>query len=435
MRREQISCAVTVIFISALQLGCSNSHMPSKELTKILSPPHALVEIGNEAPLIRYNRHIKGGGHTDGGGTGGWQIVNALAAWAGNTSADEKLLKQIAYNLEGENTITAKGGYPCQHERHMTGTYTILRQSPRFWNGKLTQSDRDKIDLIMKASLIASAYTTADASYKGDAKITAIDGDTNLNRGWNPNYREGMIGAMLVGTVYFGGVDKVYEILNNYDHDAFVSQLKEAHLTNIHETFTWAANHADSGAPSGETIENNIRNYTYNGKRLQEPMDLYYDLTKHTYGRNVFCGLNEGRGIEYDGVATGTIAKGCEGLPNKGEPGMLLEFDSRDAGGPRSAIGYAYDGFRPNLTNQVVLIVGRAWKPGPKADELIRLMDVGIADLTYKLENGYRNYSKGKGSKGIADINQEDRSWSYRTTLPLWRDVLRPYHRVYGIGK
>src|SRR3712207_7277215 len=34
----------------------------------------------------------------------------------------------------------------------------------------------------------------------------ALDGDTNLGRDWNPNYREGMVGAMLVGAAYFGPV-------------------------------------------------------------------------------------------------------------------------------------------------------------------------------------------------------------------------------------
>lgn len=399
-----------------------------KKLMKALSPPQALVDIGNEAPLIRYNRHIPGGGHTDGGGSGGWQIIHSLAAWSGNKSADEKLLKQIAYNLEGGNTITAKGGYPCQHERHMTGTYALLRQSPRFWKGKLTQQQRDKIDLVMKAALVASAYTTSDASYANGARPSAIDGDKNLNRGWNPNFREGMIGALLVATVYYGGVDKVYEILDHYNHAAFVAQLKEAGLSNIHETFTWKENNPGSVAPSGEEIEKNIRDYRYNGQRLQEPMEVYYALTKHTYGRKVNCGINDGRGIEVDGVPTGTLAKGCENLPNKGEDGMLLEFEGVDAGGKRSSIGYAYDGFRPNLTNHLVLLVGNAWKPGPKADELIRLMDVGITDLVYKLENGYRNYSKGKGSKGISHMRQENRQWSYRTTIPLWTEVVRGYH-------
>ena len=352
-----------------------------------------------------------------------------MAAWSGNTSADEKLLRQIAFNLEGDNTITAKGGYPCQHELHMTGTYAILRQSPRFWKNKLTKEQRRKIDLIMQAALVASAYTTSDATYANGAKPTAIDGDTNLNRGWNPNYREGMIGAMLVSTIYFGGVDEVYKILNSFDHTKFVAELKEENLSNIHETFTWYATHPDDGAPSPAQIEKNIRDYTYNGKKLEEPMEVYYQLTKNTYGKRVNCGINDGKGILVDGVATGTIVDGCENLPNKGEPGMLLEFDGVDAGGPRSSIVYAYDGFRPNLTNHLVVLIGGQWKPGPKADELLRLMDVGITDLIYKLEHGYRNYAKAHGSTHVNDIHEKNLQWSYRTSIPYWKDVVRNFHK------
>jgi hypothetical protein len=39
--------------------------------------------------------------------------------------------------------------------------------------------------------------------WKMVVKTTALDGDTNLNRGWNPNYQEGMVGMML------GGISKM----------------------------------------------------------------------------------------------------------------------------------------------------------------------------------------------------------------------------------
>jgi hypothetical protein len=157
-------------------------------------------------------------------------------------------------------------------------------------------------------------------------------------------------------------------------------------------------------------------------------MDLYRELTLHTYGRPVSCGLNDGRGIDVESVPTGTLVTGCGALPNKGRPGMLLEFAGVDADGPRSSIGYAYDGFRANLTNHVLILAGGYWRTGPAADELIRLLDVGIADLRYKLEHGYRNYSRGRGSPAVSDITSTQRSWTYRVALPLWVQVIRPSH-------
>lgn len=399
-----------------------------EESRAMLSVPERLVEIGNEAPLIRYNRYLRGGGHTNGGWNGGWQITHALAVWAGDASAEKRMLEQVRYSLRGENAISANGGYPAQHERHVTGAYTILRQAPHFWEESLTEVERHQIELLMKASLIASAYTTSDATYAPGFQHSAIDGDTNLHRGWNPNYREGIFGALIVATVYFGGVDAVYEILDNYEHDAFVAELEAAGLTNTHETFTWAANHPDSGAPSGERIEANVRDYRYQGERLKAPMDLYHELTLFTYGGRIHCGLNDGEGILTDGVPTGVIASGCEDLPNKGELGMLREFDARDASGSRSSITYSYDGFRPNLTNHVVVLVGGCWEAGDKADEALRRLDVGITDLIYKLEHGYRSYAHARGNTQVFDIHRNDWQWSFKTTIPLWTEILQPFH-------
>ncbi|MEX0885644.1 MAG: hypothetical protein WD009_04315 [Phycisphaeraceae bacterium] len=435
---SRIAGPVLVVAAALLSAGDATAEAPNPlddEARAMLAVPAEIVALGNEAPLIHYSRRLSGGAHTHGGWHGGWQITHALAVHTGDTAADSRMLEQVRHSLEGERVISANGGYPAQHERHMTGAYTILRHTPRFWNDQLTEDERHKIDLVMKASLIASAYTTADATYAGDVRHTALDGDRNLNRGWNPNFREGMIGGLLVATVYFGGVDAVYDILNSYDHDAFVDELDAAGLTNIHETFTWAHNNPDSDAPTAARIEHHVREYRYHGERLMEPMDLYHHLTTHTYGAEVACGLNDGQGIMQGDVPTGVVASGCEGLPNKGHIGMLHEFASNDASGRRSSMSYAYDGFRPNLTNHLVLLVGGYWQPGPKADEVLDRLDVGITDVVYKLEHGYRNYSHGRGSTGVFDINREHWNVSFRTTIPLWTQILQPFHEQWNGGQ
>jgi hypothetical protein len=306
--------------------------------------------------------------------------------------------------------------------------FAILRRCPRFWLAKLTPEHRHKIDLIMKATLVASAYTTSDATYVEGRQPTALDGDTNLHRGWNPNYREGMFGGLLVGTVYFGGVEAARTLLERYDHAMFVGELRATGLENLLETFTWAQTHPRAGAPTAAEIENAVCNYRLDGEPLPAPFELYARLTGHTYGATVNTGLNQGRGILVDGVPTGCLAGGAETLPNLGKEGMLREFDSNDASGRRSSITYAYDGFRPNLTHHVVLLVGGCWPTDGRDAELLARLDVGIADLAYKLQHGYRNYAKGKGSTQVFDIGRDDWVWSFRTMLPLWTDVLRPYH-------
>jgi len=423
-----IRSCLLMLFVGLTACTTMNVDEPGSMASKgILVPSQEMVDAGNAAPLIRYNRYLSGGGHTWESASSGWQITHALAVAAGNRGADARMLKQLQYSLEPENCLSANGGYPAQHERHMTGAYTILKGTD-FWISALSDEERKKITLLMKATLVASAYTTADASYEGPH--SALDGDKNLNRGWNPNFREGMFGGLIHASVFFGGTEAARKILDEYNHEAFVAELENAGLKNTHETFNWAVAHPESAAPTGARIESNIHDYRYMGEAMKDPMEQLYALTVFTYGGTVNCGLNDGAGILWEGVPTGTIVTGCEALPNKGKSGMLKEFDGRDAGGSRSSIHYAYDGFRPNLTNHVVVLTGGYWKSGEESDEILSLMDVGITDLEYKLRHGYRNYAKKKGHAFVYDIDNRDFKPSFETTLPLWFEVLKPYHGI-----
>src|SRR5690606_30963949 len=135
----------------------------------------------------------------------------------------------------------------------------------------------------------------------------------------------------------------------------------------------------------------------------------------------VHAGLNGGKGIN----GAGCLVSGTENLPNIGKPGMLFEFDSGDAGGPRSSAGYAYGGFRTNLTNHIVLLAGGYWKDDARGHECLDRMSVGIPDLYYKLEHGYRDYSKGKPEP---DVFKPLKDWDCEMALALSEKVLRPLH-------
>lgn len=425
MRRWTLGVALVTGMTALLAAGDSMAQNANNGGPKVKLPdvPKPIVEAAKKWPNIEYGRSRKGGGYTNGAWSGGWQIALGIAAYNGDASADDRLLEQIRSSLKGTNALCGNGGYPTQHERHITGTYALAKLTPRLW-AKLSAEEQHKVDLLMKAALVGSAYTTSDASNEG-RKPTTLDADTNLNRGWNPNFREGMIGAMVVGTVYFGGGAGAHKVLDSYNHEAFVKELKDAGLTNTVEIFTWKEKHPDSDAPDGKTLEQMVKNYRYLGKDLSDPFEIYYGLTVNTYGGKVNAGLNNGEGVQ----GAGKIAKGADKLPNVGKDGMLLEFMSRDANGPRSAMGYCYDGFRTNLTNHVVLVAGGYWKKGEKAKEILDRMDVGITDLFYKLENGYIDYSKGKGSKDVFDLTRK--SFPFEVNRAVW-EVMKGYHKAQG---
>ena len=416
MRRQVIQA---VVVVSLLGMAAGVRAADTRHEVKLPPVPQKTVEEAIAAPLFRSYRIMPKGVSMIAGKRGA-AIVLATASWSGNASTDARLMEQIRYSLKGKNAILAAGDYWSQHERHITGAFTLARLTPRVWD-QFTSEERAKINLLMKAALVASAYATSDARYATGEKPTSLTGDGNMNRDWNPNYREGLVGMMLVGSVYYGAAE-AHRILDSYDHEAFVAELKDADLTNTLETFTWKQTHPDSEAPDGQKIAAAIKNYRYKEQDLSDPLEYYYRLTVNTYGAKVNAGLKDGKGIQGAGILTSGVAE----LPNRGKDGMLREFDSYDAGGKRSSIDYAYGGFRPNLTNQIIVIAGGYWKRGAKTEECVSRLDVGITDLYYKLEHGYRDYSKGKASTEVFD--RKKNAHDLEMARSLWVDVLKPYH-------
>jgi hypothetical protein len=392
---------------------------------KVNSPSQSAVDLAIKAPLISYSRSFSGGAYTNGAWFGGASIVLAAASHAGNVSADPRLLQQIRHSIVGGNAICANGGYPAQHELHATGMFAIARHTPRIWN-QLSATEKSKIGLLMKAALVASAFTTSDHNpyvLAGTAQRT-LDDDYNIHRDWNPNYREGMLGGVLVGMVYFGGPAAAGAILSQYEHASFVSELAAAGLGNPHQVFNWKAANPASTAPSGTQIEDAVRAFKYKGLGLGSYFAIYSALVNDTYGKRVNSGLNGGAGLNGGGM----IASGAETLPSSGTLGMLKEFDTVDGNGPRSSIIYCYDGYRPHQTNQLVLIIGGYWpKQSPAASDAAGRLRVGNADLWYKMEKGYFDYHKGM-ARGLYDLKHFNEIKGFGYVRSLWEDVLLPYH-------
>ena len=417
MRMSAFAGLMLVTFRALVNPACVAAD-PVPQLPPI---PQKIVDAAIATPMIRYGRTISGGAHTDGAFCGGSAVVLGLAAWQGNAAADKRLLEQIRYTLQSNRSISANGAYPAQHEVLIISAYTFAKWTPRIWN-QFTPAEQKSIDLLMKAALVASAFTTSDASVTNFPKPTAIDGDHNFCRDWNPNFQEGMVGELIIASLYFGGGPAAGKILDAYEHDAFVAELNSVGLSNTWETFNWKLAHSASDAPSGKTIAANVKNFHFHDIDLSDPFQLYARLTIRTYGAKVAAGLNNGKGLD----GGGKIASGTDQLPNLGKDGMLLEFASHDREGDRASIGYAYHGFRPNLVTHLVLIAAGGWKKGTKADECLTRMDIGITDVFYKLEHGYIDYSH--GHPGTKPFTIDQPGWDILLMRSLWQDVLKPYH-------
>jgi hypothetical protein len=275
----------------------------------------------------------------------------------------------------------------------------------------------------MEATLVADIYLTADKT-NATAVPRGLDGDTNHDRDWNPNYREGMIGAVLVATEYFGGQQPTEAILAAYDHAAFTAELQSNGLLNAYWVFSTYQRDTAAGAPSPQTVKDGIAGYALKGMTLGQLLDIYVYLASDTFSATVACGLNNGAGILVGGVYAGKIVSGCAGLPNLGAVGMEKEFDSVDAEGKRSSAGYVRLGVRTNLFNQLVLMIYGDWKTTAPSTAAMSKVNVGVTDFFYKATQGYEGYSHAKdeglfkcGTDMDCVINQA-----------IWNEVLAPAH-------
>jgi fibronectin type 3 domain-containing protein len=382
--------------------------------------PQSAVNAAIAYPLIRFNRSIAGGAYTNQPGNGGAAELLAYAAYTGNTTADSRLLQQIRYTLTGGNEPAANGGYPAQHERHVTTMFVLVKNTARIWN-QLSAAEQNKINLIMQATLVGSAFTTSDSNpyVKAGTQQVTLDGDTNVGRDWNSNYREGMLGAVIVAAAYFGPAQAA-SLLANFNYASFLSQLQSAGLSNEYATFNWKAGNPSSLAPSGTTIQSAVRSYSYYGISANNPAALLSKLTAFTFSTRVNAGLNGGAG--YGGA--GLILSGASTLPNVGALGQLEEFDASDANGPRSSAVYAYDDLRIHLNNLLPLVITGLYTPSGSDAQL---MKVGATDFWYKVDHGYSNYAKGI-SRGNTYGTDTDKGFEF--TRPMWDNV---YRAILGV--
>lgn len=344
------------------------------------------------SPLTPYGTRFKGGADTwdfDGG-----EFCLAVQAFLGDESVDQRLLEQVRFTLKPGNEPTCTGGFPDQKQVGGTGTLLLALRNDRILE-QLTVQEVDKATLILRAALAGGAWTCSDSNplvqAGGNTKQYALDGAW-VGRDWNPNYQNGFVGQCIVGGLH--GLGNAQTFLANYVHSEFVDDLRSFDCPNIVETFT-SGERGEANAPKAAAIEQALRGFSWYGIPVSEPMRMYRRLTEHTFGGTVSAGLASGAGVAGpDGRKGGMLTLSAQaGLPNLGELGMLHEFSSSDANGPRSSKWYAFDGWWVNNQLHMMLVLLGAWKDGV---DLVERIEVGTTDLWYKDQHGYVDYFKGQ---------------------------------------
>lgn len=390
---------------------------PAAELPpagNVACPAPEILDYALDQDLVWFDRQLSGGAHS--WSFHGGEIGLLMGVACGAARVDARALAQVRHLLTAGNGPTSPGGYADQHQLASLALMSLALKTPRIAS-ELTPDEQGKIELMLEASLIANAWLNSDENpfVKGAGPQRAIDGDTNVSRSWNPNFRNGNLGSLIVALGHFGAT-RAEQILDGHDQSEFEDRLESHQLDNLLET------HQRSGSPSDPQIESALRApYSAFDISLSDILGLYFNLTDDTYSKTVGCGLNGGAGI-----FGGGYVENCDGLPNVGQLGMLKEFDSNDANGQRSSATYAYDGLRPNATIHLYLLAIGAWD-GDRlgASAVLDRMRVGVEDFFFKIDpargGGYRNYARGS-TRGTTTF---DEARGHGVTEELVRLILR----------
>lgn len=402
-----------------------------------------------------------------------------------NTSVDPTQDRQEA------SEPTAAGGLSAIDEIWVTSMLTVARYTPSIWD-HLAGWEKFRLDLIMRGELISNAFVMSDSNpYVGTTPPgpqRQIDGNTNINRDWNPAYyRSSGIGNVLLAAAYFNEPDQPEpdrpEVRNAVDElnawatspetarAQFLRYVTRRKMDNLKETFgggtlrdqlpwwdgvsTTTPNPSPvpntPGAPTDAEIGQALTDWKYKDIPITKPMELYAKIANYTYDKPVACGIGAGgAGITATQVGTTPIPTGKAGRLDDpadcsklafpvGTPGMIHDFDSADGSQQRSSATSAYADFKTDMAITTGLKAAGVWNDGPigttpqTGADLAALQTVGASDLFRKLELGYVSVQSGKAvlspgapSGGYTQRLSEPGSYGngYTYTRSLWRDVV-----------
>ena len=364
------------------------------------------------------------------GSHGPTPVMVALQVLTGGATGtvSTRLTDQIAWSLIGDKCIIANGGYGAQYDQHHVGLFALVKNIPDVWNG-LTATQRNKIDALMDASIYCAAWSCSDKNvgYPGaDRNHYDIRGGDTYKRTWAPNFRVPMIGMLLTAIPYYGSAEAIQNKLDNITTGT-VSSLKTA-FTNYglsNPKGIWDRMGSAADAPTHAEFVTAVKNFRYYGKALTTanimPLILgesailwnrtfspgYRNNRDNVQTPNNNTGLN-GYGVYYDGELCGSTLDRSNPPAWYGETGMANELDTVDGGGgcgcsrcPRSAMSYAVDGARAELTYIAVLgATGYISSESTGMSTVATRIFKGWRDLQDKTDRRFKSAAKGNCTAG-----------------------------------
>jgi hypothetical protein len=350
--------------------------------------------------------------------------IEAYAAFAGQTAADSHIVAQLRYNLQGGNCPGGNGGYGLQHQVYFAAAAAIVRRIPRIWNDELTATERTKIDLLMKALLIAGAAQGSDNNPKSPNE-KSFNGGPDYGTGGNVNFRNAKPVVVLCARSFLGSSDAVTSFLNGLSRSAFANALQAQDLTNAYQvannTGTWT--HAQ--------VESAVENWKNKGSTIDQFQTIARRLHEECFSKTVENGYNNGAGIMHEGTKRAIVqANPNPDRPELGKIGMIQEYDSQDAEGVRSSAKYS--ALDHPLSTQLLLVMmcdGTLGRGSSEIQTLKNRIHNGMSDHKYKSDNGYWSYAHGGegANNDVWKASTHAKTWGWSYQHGVWFDIIKPW--------
>ena len=278
----------------------------------------------------------------------------------------------------------------------------LARRTPAVWE-RLSADERERADVLMQAMAVAGHFSLDD----DNDYYLMLDGASHYHRSWNPNHVAGYAGVMVAASLYFGP-DVLNRFYETFDFDRFLARVEAFNFQNIRRCWTYRPFVRDllmHGGPVAlgddavlahgvVTTGAGVRNrFTSDGIPLDQPWALHRAHAVRLYSKAVRTRV----GIH--GPDTSYLlgrASATQVSPWEGQMGMCHEFEGTDWYGLRTSAIYAYEGVMIDLCTASTLKVLGEWRADEGGDVLERRMGVGLADLLFKVREGYRGWANGR---------------------------------------
>jgi hypothetical protein len=374
--------------------------------------------------------------NANGSGSNGGHRIHAFPilmfqAYRGNTANDAKLMSQMKTWLTSGACPHCRSAFTSQHEASAMVCFLVARQVPRLWS-QFSSAEKDKIDLLFRAQLVANAFVVSSKHPWSGGQSRGINGQKAWPGG-NPNFQVGQVGLVWLSAVWMG-LSQAETFLDTFSFGTIRNQLGAANLGNAKTAWDGPYKSNAGGAfpapPTPKMVEDACRNFRYNVNnyritQLAAWVDFFF--RSRVFNKITHAGLNNENGVMVNGDARGVIFAGKAGLPNRGKRGMAHEFDTTDAGGVRSAIGYSMWGSNGFSHILGALLISGAVRRQDLGSDTRDQIHVGWVDLQYKNIHGYKSHSKG-GSGGNNENwfgSQKNSEQRIDTSMSYYFDVLR----------